>query len=381
MVENRLELLKKSILNGEAVSAKQFNHLILEKVSRTYALTIKALGQPFREPVLLGYLFCRIADTYEDTTTLPFEVKKEALEVYRDLFKKQGNDSALLNRLKELVEPFSDNDDEEFLAKRPEIVFEQYQGFPDGVKEITERTVVEMVNGMISTIEKQENQGTVGTDSENDLDQYCYYVAGTVGNMLTSLFRYYSPWIGEKLYSEMEKYNEDFGQALQLTNIIKDAMGDLKRGVSFIPKDLAKEYGVDLDKLYLPEHRDSAHKVMNRLITKAVSKLNLALKYSLLIPKQEPRMRLFCIMPVFFAIKTLAVAVNNEELLKPDGKVKITRDIVKKTLRYITINCVWDYMLVKDYKKDLKTIEDGLGISIPFPFKDNPVLPITSIED
>lgn len=369
------------IIAGKEIDAKKYCRIILQKVSRTYALTIRSLGQPFREPVLIGYLLCRIADTYEDTDQIPFELKYECLNLFKQIFTKDIPCDDAIKRIHEIVTPyFSDEDYEEFLATYLEPVFEQYYSFNNEIQKIIARTVIEMVEGMMATIKKQHEQGEVGTDTEDELDQYMYYVAGTVGNLLTDLFAYHSPWITKKLHRKLCTYNESFGRALQLTNIIKDAMGDLKRGVSFIPKDLARQYKVAPDKLHYPEHREQAHKVMSRLIIKAVGDLNKAMEYTLLIPKGEPRVRLFCVMPVLFAIKTLAKAMKNDDLLDPDKKVKISRDDVKKTLRYITVNCLWDYQLVKEYMKSVKEIEGGLHVTIEHNFKNNPILPIVSVK-
>ncbi len=371
----RLVGLKKDIIAGKDIDTRQYTRSILQKVSRTYALTIRSLGQPFREPVLVGYLLCRIADTYEDSATLPFESKHKALELFLEIL--SSDDDIKLNELKALLTPFSIDDDEEFLAIYPEYTIKEYRKFDSAVQEIMLRTVTEMVEGMQATITKQHTQGTVGTDTEQELEQYCYYVAGTVGNMLTDLFHHYSPWIGTKLHDAMAEHNEAFGQALQLTNIIKDAMGDLKRGVSFIPKELAHQYKVNPDTLYHPENREAAEKVMNHLILKATRHLNTALKYCLMTPKQEPRMRLFLIMPVLFAIKTLGAAMDDyDELLNPDGKIKISRDEVKNTIKFITVNCLWDYQLVKAYQKELIKIEQKLETSIPLDMKFFPFLPI-----
>lgn len=383
MQDETLEKLKKSLIAGEKINAKLFNRLILTKVSRTYALTIRALGEPFREPVLVAYLFCRIADTYEDSEVLSVGEKIDALNNFRELLASDGNELQYLENIRKICgDKFDENDDEEFSALHPEPAFERYRTFPEGVKKIMTSTINEMIAGMQKTVLRQETQNQIGTKSIEELEEYCYFVAGTVGNLLTDLFHYYSPWINDKLYEQMSEHKTAFGEALQLTNIIKDAMGDLKRGVSFIPRDLAAQNGVSLDELYLPENREQARKVMNTLIVKAVKSLNRSLIYCILIPKQEPRMRMFCVMPVLFAIKTLAVAVeNSEQLLSPEGKVKITRDDVKKTIKFITLNCVWDYQLVVAYEKDLKRIEKALGIEIEIPFKKAGILPIVHLAE
>jgi len=381
-MSNELEKLKFDILKCEKADAKLFNRLMLAKVSRTFALTIRSLGQPFREPVLVGYLLCRIADTYEDSTKLSAEEKTVALENFRLFFLSEGKDLKYLEKIREICSAFTIDDDEEFISLYPQTVFERYCTFSEEAKKAMINTVCEMVEGMKKTVIRQSEATEIGTKSIAELEEYCYFVAGTVGNMLTDLFYEFSPWINEKLYEQMCEHKGAFGEALQLTNIIKDAMGDLKRGVSFIPRDLAQQHGVDLDKLYLSENRKQALEVMNVLIIKAVKSLNRALLYSILIPKQEPRMRIFCVMPILFAIKTLAVAVENtDKLLDADGAVKVNREDVKKTINFVALNCVWDYQLVVAYEKDLKRIEKALGIQIEIPFKKAGFLPIVHLAE
>ena len=88
-------------------------------------------------------------------------------------------------------------------------------------------------------------------------------------------------------------------------------------------------------------------------------------------------MRLFTIMPVLFAIKTLGAAMDNYDmLLDPDSSVKISRGEVKRIINYITINCIWDYQLVKEYQKELKKIEKQLGVEIPLNIMSIPFIPI-----
>lgn len=380
---NALPQIKKDILAGKSVDTWTYCQEMLIEVSRTYALTIKALGEPYHKPVLLGYLFCRIADTYEDSHKLPHDVKLKSLQLFKEVFQADGKAAEKIEEIRILCEPFDKEDDEEFLALYPEPVFDEYQGYPQEVKDIMTHTITEMVDGMMATVAQQAKQGNlVGTDSVKDLEQYCYYVAGTVGNMLTDLLAYYSPLVDENRHEKLAEDKIAFAEGLQLTNIIKDAMGDLKREVSFLPKDLAKEHGVDLAKLYLPEYRDAAGKVMHTLIVKAVKDLNRALVYTMRIPKREARFRAFCIMPVLFAIKTLATAVEGmDDLLDPDTKVKITRLEVTKTLTYIKYNIFWDYKLVKEYERDLVRIEKALDVEIGLPFKQVGFLPMIKIEE
>jgi farnesyl-diphosphate farnesyltransferase len=56
--------------------------LLLEKTSRTFALSIPLLPEPTRREVMIAYLLFRIADTFEDSSSWPRESRIEALEQF-----------------------------------------------------------------------------------------------------------------------------------------------------------------------------------------------------------------------------------------------------------------------------------------------------------
>ena len=87
--------------------------------------------------------------------------------------------------------------------------------------------------------------GLAGLDTESELDAYCYYGAGVVGELLTDLFCNYSPEIEAKR-NAMYQLSSSFGKGLQLTNILKDQWEDRQRGISWLPRDLFLNHGVDL---------------------------------------------------------------------------------------------------------------------------------------
>ena len=70
--------------------------------------------------------------------------------------------------------------------------------------------------------------GGLGLASLEETLEYCYYVAGTVGEMLTRLFQWYSPAIAERS-AALEPRAVAFGNVLQLTNILKDVREELDR--------------------------------------------------------------------------------------------------------------------------------------------------------
>ena len=62
----------------------QYQHRILQQVSRTFALTIPQLPPDLYRLVSNAYLLCRIADTIEDESALSAEEKLRVIEFLWD---------------------------------------------------------------------------------------------------------------------------------------------------------------------------------------------------------------------------------------------------------------------------------------------------------
>ena len=77
-------------------------------------------------------------------------------------------------------------------------------------------------------------QNPHGLESLAEFEKYCYVVAGVVGEMLTTVFALRSPAFA-KTIAQKEYLAISFGQALQMTNILKDSPEDRERGVSWKP--------------------------------------------------------------------------------------------------------------------------------------------------
>ena len=163
-----------------------------------------------------------------------------------------------------------------------------------------------------------------------DMDRYCYYVAGCVGEMLTSLFCHYSPEIAEH-HDEMLKLGVSFGQGLQMTNILKDIWDDAKRGVCWLPQDIFSETGFDLKTLNPKTNDANFRKGLGHLISVAHSHLNNALRYTQLIPSHETGIRNFCLWALGMAVLTLKKIKENLGFVRSED-VKISRNSVKTTI-------------------------------------------------
>jgi phytoene synthase len=68
-----------------------------------------------------------------------------------------------------------------------------------------------------------------------DLERYCYGVAGVVGLLSAGIFGYTDPQVPELAVS--------LGQAMQLTNILRDLREDGERGRCYLPADDLQRFG------------------------------------------------------------------------------------------------------------------------------------------
>lgn len=306
-----------------------FARAMLPLVSRTFAACIRLLPTPLRHQVLIAYLLCRIADTIEDTADLPLDRRLGLLEHFRQALGGAALDDSL--RATFAQPRLAD----ELLAREAEAVLRELARLGEPARQAIRPWVQEMCTGMaaFARIHHEARPGRlVALASLEELDRYCYYVAGTVGHLLTELFRLHHRRVTRAHYLRLKELATSFGLGLQLTNIIKDVADDRQRGWSFVPQQLCQLAGILPEQLGEPRHAAQARVVMEALIAKARLHLADALAYCTALPRSQYRIRLFCLTPLFFAIRTLALAERDGRLLDAGHKVKITRGEVYRTI-------------------------------------------------
>ncbi len=75
-----------------------------------------------------------------------------------------------------------------------------------------------------------------------DLEEYCYYVASSVGLMIL-------PIIAQKNKVLVKSQSIILGKAMQLTNILRDIGEDLDNQRVYIPSEILKEFNIDISDL------------------------------------------------------------------------------------------------------------------------------------
>ena len=321
---------RKRLSGAGIVAGRAYCIDMLPKVSRTFALCIRLLPADLEYPVLLAYLLCRIADTIEDAADLSGSDKEELLNHLRTCLDEEGPDAG------PIAARFADpRTDEEELANEADVVLREFRRLPSFERSAIRPWVQEMCSGMAEyaaqyregSSEKPRTLNTI-----DDLERYCYFVAGTVGHLLTDLFGTVRLAVTPRHYANLKPLATSFGLGLQLTNIVKDVADDRRRGWSFVPQELFDQVGIQPEQLDDPGRKAQGREAMRVLIHKASSHLRDALDYCTRLPRSEYRVRLFCLTSLYFAVRTLRLAAQDGKLLDPTHKVKITRGDVYRTV-------------------------------------------------
>jgi farnesyl-diphosphate farnesyltransferase len=209
---------------------------LLQKTSRTFALTIPLLPEPLQTEVATAYLLFRIIDTFEDATRWPAARRANALGLFVRLM--EGDDAPDLRELTAgwLEDPPLDRPDYlELLAATPEVVG-WHRRLRPAASEQLRRHLVRSARGMIDVVQRIDDSGELQLSTLQDLRDYCFTVAGIVGEMLTELFMLQSPSL-KSVADDLRARAVEFGEALQLVNILKDAQSDGAEKRIYLPRE------------------------------------------------------------------------------------------------------------------------------------------------
>ena len=286
-------------MQDQAISLEcQHEHLL--RVSRTFALTIPLLPEDVAIEVSNAYLLCRIADTVEDDPRADTSDKVTWLRDFArfslNLYEDDADLIELADRGCRLVK---DGAKASELALMQDFVgvIRLTRTFPLAIRRVLCRGVAILASGMASSL------NGVRITTLADVDEYCYSVAGVVGELLACIFAENCRTIDkERLLS----LSVSFGEGLQLTNILKDRLEDAARGVSFLPPDAGTEEGVQHYVAITKGHLDDAR------------------DFILAIPASESGIRKFCLLNILMAEATVKLMHAD-----PKGVLKITRRAVK----------------------------------------------------
>ncbi|MFB6251035.1 MAG: phytoene/squalene synthase family protein [Halobellus sp.] len=306
----------------------QWCHESVQGVSRTFALTVDVLDEPMSSYICLGYLVCRIADTVEDASHIPPAEQAGLLDTYDDVL--DPADDTAADAFATAVEPHLPEDelsDDWAVVRDSPRVLRTFKSLPEDVQEAIVPPARELVQGMATFVERYENEGGLRIQTRNELEEYCYYAAGTVGNLITNLVTRHD--VATDRRQRLYDTAEEFGLLLQLVNISKDVYDDYTAEDNvYLPAEWLRDAGVPQEQLVDDDHRASTASVVRRTAEFAGSFLDDAQTYLETVPLRDGNTLEAWAIPFLLAVGTLRELLSRPEDALSSTGVKISREEV-----------------------------------------------------
>jgi phytoene synthase len=194
-------LVRRSPPDGTLVEARATTR----RVARTFALACRLLPASVRDDVYRLYLVFRTLDDAVDEAQPAAAMRVEAVERWARGGPAESQEARLLSEV-------------------------------DGRHPLPREALLDFCRGMRDDLAGR----TMAT--EDDLDEYCYRVAGTVGVVMAAV-------LGTRAPAEREA--AALGMAMQRTNILRDVEEDRARGRLYLP-----ERSLDRHRLDAPDGRE-----------------------------------------------------------------------------------------------------------------------------
>ncbi len=188
---------------------------IARKSKSSFFYAFNLLPEDKREAMNTIYAFCRKTDDIVDEGSDSEIVKYENLRKWRNEFEKAikgKSDYPLLNKVILTIGKFN-------------IPLEPF---------------FELIRGMEIDLQQQR------FENFNDLLDYCYKVASTVGLMSIEIFGY--------KHESTKQFAVKLGYALQLTNILRDIKKDAQRGRIYLPYEDLERFNYSEEELLRNEY-------------------------------------------------------------------------------------------------------------------------------
>ena len=309
-------MLKKT--NKKAID---FCREILQDVSRSFALTIPLLDDKMKEPVMITYLQDRLLDSFEDEGDMKINQREKYMDLVVDLFNPDiKDDNDIIKQISNKADHFEGPIKR--LVENADKLKTCFKRLDPEIQETSYKWLAEMNEGMQKYLDKQ-------VDTFFELNEYCYYVAGTVGGFLTDTLI----TLGDVSKKDERKLVENFVEAglfLQKVNIIRDIKLDIlnhkKHYWPLYELDITEEELID------KTNQKRALKVLERMVKDVTKHAKALVEYYNSIPEEFSGYKKFFSVNNAMGFATLALVENNPDLFYSNKKLKIKKREVLKIL-------------------------------------------------
>lgn len=312
---------------------------MLRAASRTFALSIERLPGVLGEAIAIAYLLLRVSDFLEDNEQMPPDRKVALLHLWGQVLTGEVRAETLATQLSDVEDPSPDA----YVARHAAEVLSVMRRLPPEVQQYIISNVRDTTEGMA----RWQARGPVVLH-EDDMDDYMHEVAGRVGYLVTHLFAWHAD--GIKVRKELlMPLAREFGLALQTVNVIRGLRKDYDRGWMYVPLNFFAAVNLSPQDFFNPIYQPQAMQIVDMMAAKAERHLLAGKTYIKTIPAWYHRIRIACMWPLLFAVRTLAISRRNAAVLAGEAKVPRTEvlQIVRDSTLWGWSNTWFDYYFAR----------------------------------
>lgn len=280
-----------------------YNVESLQKQSRSFAIPILNLDDHLKRPIMAQYNLNKTIDTIEDSTKLTNTEKRILISKFCKSLVKH-NISTEVKQIMQHNTPAA----ERFVFHNYGATLLLFQQLSASEQKIAIEKTIIMAEGMMKYLSKN-------IQNMQELNNYCYYVAGSVGEYLVELFNIHYP-LKINNYQQLLSHAKGFGRFLQKLNIIRDVHEDFhKLDRIFWPKDLI-------------DQNNSKEEVLNLLCKNTLQEdAKDAINFFIKLPEVNPSFNNFIKFILISGLEYIKILKNNSLVFNPQ-KIKLPKYLI-----------------------------------------------------
>jgi farnesyl-diphosphate farnesyltransferase len=301
---------------------------LLKEVSRSFYLTLRVLPGGIRKPIGLAYLLARTSDTIADTGLVAPEQRLAALQDLRDRI--QGQRDRLLD-FGDLARRQASRA-EGALLEKCEASLALLRDLPSADAQLVREVLETIASGQELDLRRfagASAHSLVALNTDAELDDYTYRVAGCVGEFWTKICRAHLFARAPLDMGFLLTNGVRFGKGLQLVNILRDLAADLRRGRCYLPAQRLAGSGLKPEDLLLPAQEPRLRVLYREYLDRAEAHLQAGWAYTNALPRRGVRVRLACAWPILIGRETLK-RLRGGNALDPEQRIKVSRRQVRQ---------------------------------------------------
>jgi len=306
--------------------------------SRSFSIPILNLDERFRTPIMVEYNLNKTIDTIEDATGIEAEEKIYLITTFSHHLEQDSFSTEVQERMLE-VTPL----EEAFVFKNYQATISLYNTLSSEEKDLARKWTGEMARGMCAFLKKP-----ISTSA--DLNEYCYYVAGTVGLYLTNLLKLKGSNITNKIFERLATNSVSFGLFQQKLNIIRDYVEDkTTKKRSFWPQS------------YFEKEKDKV-KILNRMCFDVLENdIPHAIEYFKLLPPGNDSYDYFIRFILCSGLEYWKI-LKNQDLVFSETKVKLPREFMQNLYVHVSSQSREEFKdyCEKFYEEEISTWSEHL---------------------